>query len=90
MVKELCGPDTPGMGFGMGIERMLMVQDLRGVAPQAPELYDAFVVTMGDEARLEGMKLVSELRKAGFKADLDHAARSMKAQFKFANKLGVK
>ena len=90
MVKELGGPDTPGMGFGMGIERMIMVQDLRGIAPKAPDTYDAFVVTMGDEARIEGMKLVNELRQNGVKSDLDHAARSMKAQFKYANKLGVK
>ena len=90
LVKELGGPDTPGMGFGMGIERMLMVQDLRGITPAAPDLYDVFVVTLGDEARLEGVKLVRELRDAGMKADLDHAARSMKAQFKYANKLGVK
>ena len=62
----------------------------RGIAPEAPALYDAFVVTLGDEARLEGVKLVRELRDAGLKADLDHAARSMKAQFKYANKLGVK
>ena len=90
MVKELGGPDIPGMGFGMGIERMIMVQDLRGVAPEAPAIYDAFVVTMGDDARIEGVKLVSALREAGVKADMDHAARSMKAQFKYANKLGVK
>jgi histidyl-tRNA synthetase len=45
---------------------------------------------MGDEARIEGLKLVNELRSIGIKADLDHAARSMKAQFKYANKLGVK
>lgn len=90
MVKELGGPDTPGMGFGMGIERMIMVQDLMNAAPAAPATYDAFVVTMGDEARIEGVKLVSQLREAGVKADLDHAARSMKAQFKYANKMGVK
>lgn len=90
MVKELGGPDTPGMGFGMGIERMIMVQDLMNAAPEAPVLYDAFVVTMGDEARIEGVKLVNELREAGIKADLDHAARSMKAQFKYANKTGAK
>lgn len=90
MVKELGGPDTPGMGFGMGIERMIMVQDIWNTAPEAPEQYDVFVVTMGDEARIEGMKLVNELRLNGVKADLDHAARSMKAQFKYANKLGVK
>ena len=89
LVEELGGPATPGIGFGMGIERMIMVQDLRGIAPEAPALYDAFVVTMGDEARMEGVRLVSELRAAGLKADLDHAARSMKAQFKYANKVGA-
>ena len=89
LVKELGGPETPGIGFGMGIERMILAQDLTGTAPAEPPLYDAFVVTMGDEARLEGVKLVSELRAAGLRADLDHAARSMKAQFKYANKLGA-
>ncbi len=89
MVEELGGPATPGIGFGMGVERMIMVQDMRGTAPEPPALLDAFVVTMGDEARLEGMKLVSQLREKGLRADLDHAARSMKAQFKYAGKLGV-
>ena len=90
LVKELGGPDTPGMGFGMGIERMILVQDLMNAAPAAPEIYDAFVVTMGDEARMEGLKLVAQLRDRGVRADMDHAARSMKAQFKYAGKLGVK
>ena len=90
LVEELGGPATPGIGFGMGVERMIMVQDMRGTAEEAPALLDALVVTLGDAARLEGVKLVSELREAGLRADLDHAARSMKAQFKYANKLGVK
>ena len=90
LVEELGGPATPGIGWGMGIERMIMVQDMMNAAPQAPDYLDAFVVTLGDEARLEGVKLVRELRQAGIKADMDHAARSMKAQFKFANKLEVK
>ncbi len=90
LVEELGGPATPGIGWGMGIERMLMVQDMRGTAPKAPDYLDAFVVTLGDEARMAGVKLVNELRGQGVKADLDHAARSMKAQFKYANKLGVK
>ena len=90
LVEELGGPATPGIGWGMGIERMIMVQDMRSAAPAAPDYLDAFVVTLGDEARLAGVKLVNELREKGVKADLDHAARSMKAQFKFASKLGVK
>ena len=90
LVEELGGPATPGIGWGMGIERMLMVQDMRGAAPKAPDYLDAFVVTLGDEARMAGVKLVNDLRGHGVKADLDHAARSMKAQFKYANKLGVR
>ena len=89
LVEELGGPATPGIGWGMGIERMIMVQDMRGSAPAAPDYLDAFVVTLGDEARMAGVKLVNDLREKGVKADLDHAARSMKAQFKFAGKLGV-
>ena len=90
LVQELGGPELPGIGFGMGIERMIMAQDLRSVAPVASPVCDVFVVTMGEDARIEGMKLVDELRSSGVRADLDHAARSMKAQFKFANKLGAK
>lgn len=90
LVQELGGPELSGIGFGMGIERVIMVQDLRGVAPVAPPLCDVFVVTMGDDARVEGLKLADELRSAGIRADIDHAARSMKAQFKFANKIGAK
>ena len=90
LVEELGGPATPGIGWGMGIERMIMVQDMRGSAPAAPAPLDVLVVTLGDDARMEGVKLVGELRAKGIKADLDHAARSMKAQFKYANKLNVK
>lgn len=90
LVEALGGPATPGIGWGMGIERMLMVQDMRGTAPEAPGYLDTFVVTLGDEARMAGVKLVNELRAVGVKTDLDHAARSMKAQFKYAGKLGVK
>ena len=90
LVEELGGPATPGIGWGMGIERMIMVQDMRSSAPVASAPLDVLVVTLGDDARMEGVKLVNALRAKGIKADLDHAARSMKAQFKYANKLNVK
>ena len=67
LVEELGGPATPGIGWGMGIERMLMVQDMRGTAPAAPDYLDAFVVALGDAARLEGVRLVRELREKGLK-----------------------
>lgn len=89
LVEQLGGPEMAGIGFGMGVERILMVQDMLGIAQQAPRLIDAFIVTMGDEARLAGEKIVRALRMFGVKADLDHCARSMKAQFKYADKLGA-
>lgn len=86
LIEELGGPPTPGVGFGLGVERLLMVQKSRGVAPEAPARYDAFLCTLGAEARLAGVKLLSQIRAAGLNADLDHAARSLKAQFKYADK----
>ena len=90
LVEELGGPATCGVGFGMGVERILLIQDMLSKAPVNEDVYDAFIVTLGDNARLAGLKLVDELRANGIRADMDHAARSMKAQFKYADKLSVK
>lgn len=89
LVEQVGGPKCAGIGFGMGTERLIMVMKQQGVQPEPPRLYDAFIVTMGDDARVEGIKLARELRANGIKCDIDHAARSMKAQFKYANKLGA-
>ena len=69
---------------------MLLVQQMQGASEEEAPLYDVFVATMGQAARLEGMKLVRELRENGLRADIDHACRSMKAQFKYAGKAGAK
>ena len=89
LVESLGGPSLSGFGFGMGVERLIMVQDLLGIAPEESPIYDAFIVTMGDDARTYGLALADELRSLGVKCDIDHAARSMKAQFKYANKMGA-
>lgn len=89
LVEQVGGPKCAGIGFGMGTERLIMIMKQQGVQPEPPRLYDAFIVTMGDDARVEGIKLARELRANGIKCDIDHAARSMKAQFKYANKLGA-
>ena len=89
LVEQVGGPKCAGIGFGMGTERLIMVMKQQGVQPEPPRLYDAFIATMGDDARVEGIKLARELRANGVKCDIDHAARSMKAQFKYANKLGA-
>lgn len=88
LVKQLGGPELPGFGFGMGVERVLMVQNMMGAALPEQPVVDVFLATLGD-ARAEAMRLTRALRLSGVRADMDHAARSLKAQFKYADKLGA-
>ena len=88
LVKEVGGPATPAVGFGMGIERVLMLLDQEGVELPKPDQYDVFVTYMG-EGKLAAFSLVMQLRAAGLKADMDHTGRSLTAQFKYANKLAA-
>ena len=88
LVEELGGPSIPAAGFGMGMERLLMLLDSEGVQLPCPDTLDVFVTYMG-QAKLAAFRLVEELRAAGIKADMDHCGRSLKAQFKFANKTGA-
>lgn len=88
LVKELGGPDLTAVGFGMGIERVLMLLDSEGVVIPKPDQYDVFVTYMG-QGKIPAFKLVQALREGGVKADMDHCSRSLKAQFKYANKTGA-
>jgi len=90
LLKQIGGPDMPGIGFGMGIERLLLVMESEGIEIPEPSVTDVFVCTHGDAARLKAIRLVRDLREGGIKADMDHCARSIKAQFKYAGKIGVK
>ena len=88
LVEEIGGPSIPAVGFGMGIERVLMLLDSEGVEIPKPDQYDVFVTYMGAN-KIPAFMLVQELRKAGINADMDHTGRSLKAQFKYANKIGA-
>ncbi len=91
LVKEIGGPDLPGIGFGMGIERLLLVMENEGVPILKPVLSDVFICTRGGLAeREEAIRLLKRLREHGFCADMDHTGRSIKAQFKYADKIGAK
>lgn len=86
MINELGGKDTPVVGFGMGIERLLMVMENTGniiPEPEAPKLY---IASLGTE--IECFGLVSRLRKAGISCETDNMKRSLKAQMKYADKIG--
>lgn len=88
LVEQLGGPAMPAVGFGMGIERVLMLLDGEGIELPAPRLYDVFVTYMGANDGA-AFALVQALRNAGLKADMDHCSRSLKAQFKYAGKMNA-
>lgn len=89
LVEDCGGPSTPGVGFGMGLERTLLTLQNQGIDIPKPKGIDVFIVTMGKAASLEGFNLLNQIRKAGLSADMDHLSRSVKAQFKYANKTGA-
>ena len=89
LVEELGGPEMPGVGFGMGMERLLMLLDSQEIELDHSRQLDVFVAALGEEARLPAFQLVQELRRAGVKADCDHMGKSLKAQFKYAGRLEV-
>ncbi len=90
LIEELGGDPTPAVGFGMGIGRVLLAQEaLYGSFVEAPKI-DLFIAAMGDEARVAANALAFRLRGLGASADIDLLGRSVKAQMKYANKLGAR
>ena len=90
LIEQVGGPSTPGVGFGLGIERLLLVMESNGIEIPADEPADVLVAVMGDRAKAFGQKLVHDLRKAGKKAALDLMARNLKGQFKYADRIHAK
>ena len=90
LFKQLGGPDTPSLGFGMGLERVMLVMDAQNAAYPEPEKTMIYLAPMGDAAVVKCMELCSKLRAEGFSAETDLNNRSVKAQMKYANKLGAK
>lgn len=91
LVSELGGPDLPAVGFGMGLERLLLTAESEGIRFPEPRRPDAFVAVHGGiRERVRAVQLVQTLRGAGLTADIDLTGRSLKAQFKYAGKLRVR
>lgn len=90
LVEEIGGPKLPGVGFGIGTERILLELQNQGIKPPEPRVCDVFVASLGMESRLPAFRFCMDMRKEGMKSECDHMARSLKAQFRFADKLGVR
>lgn len=90
LVEEIGGPPTPAVGFGAGMERLLLVKQAENNRLISKESRDIFIGYMGEEAMKVAFQLVHTLRQDGISAESDHLQRSVKAQMKYANKLGAK
>lgn len=90
LVEEIGGAPTPAVGFGAGIERLLLVQAAENGEIQNKLSRDIFIGAIGDLAKLKAHAIVHELRKEGISAEADHMKRSVKAQMKYADKIGAK
>ncbi len=89
LVEQMNGPQTPALGFGMGIERLLMIMDAENApCPEQPKA-DVYIAPMGDAAALKATALCRTLRDEGFSAITDVTGRGLKAQMKYADKIGA-
>lgn len=90
LVEQFDGPSTPGVGFGMGIERLLLAAEDEGVALGLDESPVLYVASLGDAGKREAARVVAMLRHAGLYAEYDVVGRGLKAQMKYADKIGAK
>ncbi|MBQ2676364.1 MAG: histidine--tRNA ligase [Clostridia bacterium] len=90
LAEELGGPHLPSLGFGMGLERILMVMEKQGCPFPEEKKIDLYIAPMGGAAASEAVKICSLAREEGFAALTDVAGRGLKAQMKYADKIGAK
>lgn len=90
LIEELGGSSIPGIGFAMGIERIILAMEDAGSMPEFDTAPDLFVAVLGEKADTYSMKLINEFRKNDVSVVRDYLGRSLKAQMKYADKMGVK
>lgn len=90
LVEEVGGPDTPGFGFALGLERLMMTLEAEEI--EIPDLHevDVYVVGLGDATNIETLKIVQAVREAGLSGERDYMYRKIKGQFKTASKMNAK
>ncbi len=90
LMEQLGGPSLPGIGFGMGITRIILAMQESGSAETEEQRPVLYIAPMGTQARAKAMSIVNDLRKDGYYAECDISARSLKAQMKYADKIGAR
>ena len=90
LIEQLEGPATPGVGFGLGIERLLLILEATGKEPKAPSACDVMVCGLGESAKEAALKLTKQMRESGIRVIIDVMERGLKAQFKYADRAGAR
>lgn len=90
LVDELGGQKTPSLGFGMGLERLMLLMDTQNTPFPDASVPDLFIAALGDKATLKAVEIAKDMRDEGFSAVMDLNQRSVRAQMKYADKLGAK
>ncbi len=90
LMEELGGPKMAGIGFGMGITRLILAMKQNGVEIPALAVPELYIAAMGKEAAVRAARIVSDLRESGINADSDIMGRSLKAQMKYADKIAAR
>jgi aminoglycoside phosphotransferase (APT) family kinase protein len=90
LIQEYGGPSTPGLGFALGFERTLLALEAAGVTVPALPRAEVYVARVDDSVTGAAFALAQALRDAGVATELDHQARSLKSQFKQADRLGAR
>ena len=89
LVSSIGGPELPGIGFGMGITRVILAMQAEGILPPTPASPRLYIAALGEGAQVAAMAICERLRREGVYAECDVVGRSLKAQMKYANKLNA-
>lgn len=87
LVSQLGGQPTPALGFGMGLERLILVMEKLGKEFDAPSVPDIYIAPMGEAAQFRASLIAQSLRERGFKAECDLIGRGLKPQMRYADKI---
>ncbi|MEE0859263.1 MAG: histidine--tRNA ligase [Acutalibacteraceae bacterium] len=90
LIEEIGGQHTPSLGFGLGMERLLALMEEQKIEIPAPPTCDLYIAGLGDEAQKKAFNLVKEVRETSLIAECDIVGRSLRAQMKYADKIGAK
>lgn len=90
LIEQLGGAKTPGLGFGMGLERLLLILEAQGIEIPQERACELYIASIGAAAGVKAGELTNLLRRDGFYVECDTVGRSLKAQMKYADKIGAR